>query len=212
MARPPTITAESDVSRPRIAAATAGTTMIGQRDRLQPHHVGQKDAADAGQHAGNRPGPGVDAQAPERRSAPLISRSLASARIDRPSRLRLRKTTMPSVTSDAQAKRDRARCGDAHADHLKSDGVGRQTQAARPLAPNEFAEAENDECKTERRDRAHDRIAVRETRRDDASVEQRQRGRRRRRRRSSRPMRGRRNRRSAKPEARRARQARPARD
>ena len=48
------------------------------------------------------------AQASTRRTGtptrPLISRSLASARIDRPSRVRLRKTTMPNVTATPRPK------------------------------------------------------------------------------------------------------------
>src|ERR1700721_432960 len=34
---------------------------------------------------------------------------------------------------DTQAKRDRARRGNTHPDHLESEGVGREAQAARPL-------------------------------------------------------------------------------
>ena len=36
---------------------------------------------------------------------------------------------------NTQAKGDCARRGDAHPDHLKADGVGRQPQAARPIRP-----------------------------------------------------------------------------
>src|SRR4029078_1086833 len=71
-----------------------------------------------------------------------------------------------------QAKSDRARRGDAHSDHFKSDRVGRQTQAARALTPNELAEAEHNECEPKGRDRPYDRIATGKARRNDPSVEQ----------------------------------------
>ena len=106
---------------------------------------------------------------------PLISRSLASARIDRPSRLRLRNRIIPMVTAKPSAKaiaRVAVTRTPISSKLTVSDG---QPQAARPFAPNEFAEAENDQRKAERRHRPHDRIAVGETRRNQAPIEQRQR-------------------------------------
>jgi hypothetical protein len=80
---------------------------------------------------------------------------------------------MPTVT--ANPKGDRARGGNPHAIEFEAHRIGRQAQAPRPLAPNEFAEAQNNQRKAQRRHRAHDRIAMGEAGRDQTSVEQRQR-------------------------------------
>ena len=58
---------------------------------------------------------------------------------------------------------------------LEAQIVGWQAERTRPFTPDEFAKAENDQRKTERRHRPHDRIAGGEPRRDQAPVEQRQR-------------------------------------
>ena len=71
---------------------------------------------------------------------------------------------------NAEAKRNGPRGDDADTEDVKADTVGRQPQTARPFAPEEFAESQNDEREAEGRDGADNRIAMRQPRRDDPPI------------------------------------------
>ena len=73
------------------------------------------------------------AQASTRRigtpSSPLISRSLANARMASPSLLRLKKTMTPPVIASDRPIAINAGVGDANPKHAKAERIGRQAQA-----------------------------------------------------------------------------------
>ena len=132
---------------------------VGQRNNLQPHHVGQENPADAGEHAGNHPGPGIDAQ--DWNANKPADFAIIGQRTHRQAKAaEIEEQDHPDRDGQAQRKGDRPRGGDTHTEQFETQRVRRQPQAARPFAPNEFAEAENDQRKAKRRHRSHDRIAV----------------------------------------------------
>jgi hypothetical protein len=59
----------------------------------------------------------------------------------------------------------------------RASGLPEKAQRAGPFTPDEFAKAENDQHKAQRRRGSHDGIAGRKARRDEPVVKQRQRGR-----------------------------------
>jgi hypothetical protein len=151
-----------------------GYDHVGQGNNLKPHHVAQEDSADTGEHAGDHPGPGIDPQhGNANQPADLAVVGEGPHRQAEPAPVE--EQDHPDRDGQAQCKGDRPGSGDTHPDQFEAHRVGRQPQAARPLAPNEFAEAEDDQRKAERRHRAHDGIAMGETRRNEAPIEQRQR-------------------------------------
>ena len=82
----------------------------------------------------------------------------------------MKKTITPPVMASDKPIAINAGIGDANPKHAKAERVGRQAQGARPLAPYQFHEAENDQGEAERSHRADDRIAIGEPRSNEPAI------------------------------------------
>ncbi len=103
--RPPTTTAVSDVSSSEDCGRNRRNDHVGQRNDLQLHHVGEKDAAYSRQHARDHPRPGIDTE--NRNADEPADLAVAGAPSTTRCRVEIEKQDHPDRDGETQAESDR---------------------------------------------------------------------------------------------------------